>query len=269
MRSVLKYPGAKGKVIDWLCSLLPSHDVYLEPFFGSGTVFFNKAKSKIETINDLDGDVVNYFRVIREHPQELIDALTMTPFARDEYDAAYEGNADDSAVEKARKFAVKCWMGFGCGNRYHNGFRSSQQRVSPNTTKQWRILPDTIALAAERLRDAQIENLPALELIRRYDTKDVFIYADPPYPVSVRKGYLYNHEMHEDAEHVELLETLLAHPGMVMISGYDNELYDKMLKGWRKETHRSQSEKGSRRIECVWMNYDPPGSQFSLRGITG
>lgn len=258
MRSVLKYPGSKGKVLNWLCSMIPKHDVYLEPFFGSGSVFFNKPKARIETINDLDGEVVNYFKVVREHPYELGSALSFTPYSRDEYKNAYKVNMNDNDIERARKFAVRCWMGFGCSNCYQNGFRSSQQRISANKTKAWRILPDTIALAADRLMDAQIENLPALELIHRYNTEDVFIYADPPYPLSVRKGYLYTHEMHNDSEHIELLEALISHPGKVLISGYENSLYDDLLKGWIKKKRKSQTEKGALRVECVWMNYDLP-----------
>ena len=256
MRSVLKYPGSKGKIVKWLCSLIPEHEVYLEPFFGSGTVFFNKQPSQIETINDLDGDIVNYFKVIRDKPQELIDLLKFTPFSREEYNAAYkEQERPISDVERARLFAVKCWMGFGCGNRYRNGFRSSQQGTGPRNPKVWKRLPEIILQAADRLMDAQIEHLPAIELIKRYNTKDVFIYADPPYPLSVRKGYLYNHEMHTDEEHIELLEALKAHPGKVMISSFENPLYDEVLKGWHKLTHRSQAEQGRVRTECVYCSF--------------
>lgn len=268
LRSVLKYPGSKGKIVKWLCSLIPEHDVYLEPFFGSGTVFFNKQKARIETINDLDGNVVNYFKVIRDHPQELMDALSLTPFARDEYEAAYLLNNLDDDVEKARKFAVKCWMGFGCGNLYKNGFRSTQQGNGPRTTHVWSLLPDIIRMSADRLLDAQIENLPAVELIKRYDTPDVFIYADPPYLGTLRKPYLYPHDMRTEEEHIELLTALKAHPGKVLLSGFDNGLYDSYLEGWHKETRASQAEKGVRRIECVWMNYElPETGQLSFNDI--
>ena len=256
MRSVLKYPGSKTRIAPWLCSLIPEHQVYCEPFFGSGAVFFNKQKSKIETLNDLDGNVVNYFRVVREHPQELIAALEWTPFARDEYENAFIISDQDTDIEKARKFAVRCEMGFSCSNKYRNGFRSSQQGTSPNTTKLWKELPETIALASNRLKDAQIENLPANELIRRYDTKDVFLYVDPPYLGTTRKRYLYQHEMESDREHMELLDLLLHHPGKVMISGYDNPLYNKMLSGWNKETCMNQVENGLLKEETVWMNYE-------------
>ena len=131
MRTVLKYPGAKNRIAKWICEYIPPHGVYLEPFFGSGAVFFNKEPAKIETINDLDDDVVNYFEVIRDKSDELIAALEMTPYAREEYNRAFVKSEKDSDVERARKFVIKCWMGFGCSNLYKNGFRSSQQSTSP------------------------------------------------------------------------------------------------------------------------------------------
>lgn len=255
MKTVLKYPGAKNRIAEWICAQIPIHDVYLEPYFGSGAVFFNKTPSRIETINDLDGNVVNFFHVIREYPEELAYQLSMTPFGRDEYYDAFQVKDTDSDIERARKFAVRCWQGFGCSNLYRNGFRSSQQSTSPHTTKEWNAIPERILLAAERLKNAQIENLPALEVIKRYDTSDVFMYVDPPYLHGTRKNYLYKHEM-EDEEHVQLLEVLKSHPGKVLLSGYDNELYNDMLAGWKKLSKKTQAEAGIPRLETLWMNYE-------------
>lgn len=255
MKCILKYPGAKNRIADWICGYIPPHGVYLEPYFGSGAVFLNKSPSRIETINDLDGNVVNYFRVVREKPEELISLLKMTPYSRDEYYQAFEAGEDESDVERARKFAVRCWMGFGSSNVYRNGFRSSQRSNGPSTTREWRGLPERILAANERLKNAQIENLPATELIKRYNTPDVFIYADPPYLHGTRKGNLYRCEM-EDQDHVELLEALREHPGKVLLSGYNNDLYNDLLPGWRKVQKSTQAEAGIKRVETLWMNYD-------------
>lgn len=255
MNCVLKYPGAKNRIAPWICEYIPAHDVYLEPYFGSGAVFFHKVPARIETINDLDGDVVNFFQVIREEADELAGKLELTPYSREEYYKAYENNLGLSSVERARRFAVRCWMGFGCGNLYRNGFRSSQQHTGPLNTKMWQRFPETVMAASVRLKDAQIENLPAIELIQRYDTPDVFIYADPPYLHGTRKNYLYKHEM-EDDEHVELLNLLAGHPGKVLLSGYENDLYNRMLTGWRKVHKKTQAEAGVSRVETLWMNYD-------------
>lgn len=255
MKSILKYPGAKNRIADWICGYIPPHRVYMEPYFGSGAVFFNKIPARIETLNDLDGNVTNYFRVLREQPYELIRLIELTPYGRDEYYAACEEDENDSNLERARKFAVRCWQGFGCSNRYKNGFRSSQQSSSPHTTKGWRSLPKQLVEASERLQNAQIENLPAIEIIHRYDTEDVFLYIDPPYLHGTRKNYLYRYEM-EDDEHTELLETLVKHPGKVLLSGYDNDLYNDILRGWKKVQKRTQAEAGLPRLETLWMNYE-------------
>lgn len=260
MKCVLKYPGAKNRVAGWICEHIPPHEVYVEPYFGSGAVFFNKIPAKIETINDLDDNVVNYFKVVRDSWNELSDLLNMTPYGREEYYRAFEVSQNDSDVERARKFAVRCWQGFGCSNLYKNGFRSSQQKGSPHTTKEWREIPERLYMAMERLKNAQIEKLPAVDLIRRYNHESVFIYADPPYLHGTRKNYLYTHEMTDD-DHVELLNALKEHPGRVMISGYDNGLYNEILDGWRKTEKKTQAEGGISRIETLWMNYDIPEQQ--------
>jgi len=254
---VLKYPGAKNRSAQIINSFIPKHDVYLEPFFGSGAVFFAKTPCRIETINDLDDNVVCFFKMLRDNPQDLIRAISLTPFSRKEYEASYDYfTADYSLIEKARKFAVRCWMGFGASNRYMNGFRSSQQSTSPNVAKIWNNLPTILMSAAARLKNAQIEKLPALELIKRYNTEDVFIYLDPPYLPGTRKGYLCRHEMSE-TDHIELLKIINEHPGKVLISGYDNQLYNNFLPPprWYKTVFKAQSEGGSPRKETLWMNY--------------
>ena len=261
MKCVLKYPGAKNRIAPWICEYIPKHKVYLEPFAGSLAVLLNKPRSHIETVNDLHGEVVNFFKVLRDNSEELIKLISLTPYSRTEYDLSYQES--DSDVERARKFCVRCWMGFGCANLYHNGFKSGQQSNSPNPARAWDELPATMYQAAERLKGVQIECLPAVELIKRYDTEDVFIYADPPYLHGTRKNYLYKYEM-QDAEHVELLETLLNHPGKVLLSGYDNDLYNNILNGWNKVHKTTLAEGGLRRTETLWMNYDIEQGQMSL-----
>lgn len=264
MNTVLKYPGAKNGISKWICSHIPEHKVYLEAYFGGGAIFFNKEPADLETINDLDSNVVNYFRVLREKSDELIRLLELTPFSRDEYEAAYYESLDDTDVEKARKFCIKCFMGFGCGNLYRNGFRSSQQSTSPKTALAWNKLPETLIQANNRLRQAQIENLPAVELIKRYNTKDVFVYLDPPYLPGTRKPHLYKHEMSIE-DHIELLEVVLSHPGKVLISGYNNDLYNQYLKGWYKASKRTTAENGLYRVETIWMNYSMYQITLDLR----
>jgi DNA adenine methylase len=254
---VLKYPGSKWKIADWIISHFPPHETYLEPFFGSGAVFFTKKPSKVETINDIDGNVVNLFKLIREQPEELARLIEFTPWARDEYYASYEPT--DDPLEKARRFLVRCWQGYGTDISKKVGWNNNKRgslRVSKSNDFQ--KLPQNIILAAERFKHTQIENKPAIELIKEYNYPEVLIYADPPYTFDARTGgKRYKNEMTED-EHIELLETLKQHKGPVILSGYQNELYDRILQDWDKEVVETVVVSGGKRQEVIWMNFDNP-----------
>lgn len=262
--AVLKYPGAKWGIADWIVSVMPPHKSYLEPFFGSGAVFFNKPQSRIETINDLDGEIVNLFSVIRDHSEELERAVTLTPYSREEYDGAWDALQErrpGTEVELARRTLVRYWQTHGSCSRYRAGWKNDRAgREYAYAAQYWNRLPAWIAKSVERLKEAQIEHKPAVECIRRFRDPEVLIYADPPYLFSTRKQRQYFVEMGDEDQHVELLEALLDHPGAVMLSGYDNTLYDQMLQGWVKLRHASRCEHGGKRTECLWVNFEPQES---------
>lgn len=168
MEPILKYPGAKWKIAEWIIERVPPHVGYVEPFFGSGAVFFNKQKSKIETIADLDGSIIRFFKTCREHPEELAYALSMTPWSREEFLRSdfCDSNVDD--IEAARQFAVRCWQTFGARTHCKTGWRNTTARTDnpgPDNPKLWRRLPKIVIQVADRLLDAQIENRPAIEVI--------------------------------------------------------------------------------------------------------
>jgi len=254
---ILKYPGAKWRLAPWILSHMPPHGSYVEPYFGSGAVFFLKTPARIETINDVDSEVVTFFRVCRDQPDELAEALRLTPWARDERDAAYSEPAGDE-LEQARRFAVKCCQTFGASRNKTQGWRNSTGKGNnggPDNPKLWARLPQSVTEASRRLLEAQIENRPALEVIERYNGVGVLIYADPPYMKETRSmhGDAFVHEM-TDADHEELIKALLRHAGPVMLSGYDSPFYNDRLRGWRKETVAAQANCGARRTECLWIN---------------
>nr|DAI02519.1 MAG TPA: DNA adenine methylase [Caudoviricetes sp.] len=257
MKPILKYPGAKWKLSRWIISNFPPHESYLEPYFGSGAVFFNKIPARIETINDIDGAVVQFFKTCRDHPDDLARAIEMTPWARDEFEnAALRAEADD--VERARQFAVRSWMSFGARLEVSRSWRhSTGARINggPDNPKLWNRCPDIVYEVARRLKEAQIENRPALDVITAHNGPAVLIYADPPYLRSTRtlKGDQYRHEMTQ-SDHVDLLKALKAHTGMVIISGYDNELYQDTLAGWKVLHQATVAERGVRRVEALWLN---------------
>lgn len=262
-RTVLKYPGAKWRIADWIISLMPQHKSYLEPFFGSGAVFFKKTPSRIETINDLDGEIVNLFQVIREQPTALERAVTLTPYSRKEYDLAWDIRNSGfmpymPPVEMARLTLVRYWQTHGSRVRYKGGWKNDLAgREYAYAVRYWSQLPSWISQTVERLKSAQIECGPAVDVIRRFQSPDVLIYANPPYLLSTRKQRMYTVEMAEIAQHEELLKALLAHPGPVMLSGYDNDLYNDMLPKWQKFQKPTQCEMGGKRIETLWLNFTP------------
>ncbi|MEQ2454940.1 DNA adenine methylase [Flavonifractor hominis] len=259
MRSVIKYPGAKWAIANWIIGHFPEHHSYLEPFFGSGAVLFNKRRSPIETVNDLDGDVVNLFWQIREDPERLAEAIYWTPYARAEYERAWAAQyIETDPFRRAVDFYIRMMMG--------HGFRTTGEKVGWKNDVQgreaayaagcWCKTPEAIRQAAERLRNVQIECRPAVELIRRFNFPNVLIYADPPYMLGTRHGKQYRHEM-TDGQHEELLKALLNHQGPVLLSGYDSDLYHDMLRGWHREEIAARAQTGGARIEVLWSNFAP------------
>lgn len=269
MQTVLKYPGSKWSTAKWIISNFPEgyeKMTYCELFFGSGAVFFNKKRSVIETVNDLDGNVVNLFKVIREHPEELAKLIEFTPWSRQEYKSSYEMTG--KSLEDARRFLIRSWQAIGFKSSDITGWRSNIKSLNGNIAQWSERLPENIKEISSRFKHTgsftvQIENQPAIKVIERYAKSNVFIYADPPYVRSTRSGRIYACEM-TDQDHIELLELLQKHPGPVMISGYDNEIYSDLLKGWHTEKQVARCEGGQQRQEVLWMNYKPPAEQMSL-----
>lgn len=251
MKRILNYPGSKWSMANWIIEHMPRHEVYLEPFFGSGAVFFNKLPVKIETINDLDSRIVNLFKVIRDNPEALARLISFTPLSREEYKSSYEISLDP--LEDARRFLVRCWQAIGAKTSDITGWRASISANSPNNAKQWSAIPKVILEITHRLKNAQIENQDALQLIQRYNRQNVLIYADPPYVRSTRTNRHYAHEMDEQ-DHLGLLEVLLDHEGPVILSGYDNEIYQKYLKNWQLEERIVSAEAGAKKKESLWIN---------------
>lgn len=265
MNTLLNYPGAKWGMAKQIVSLMPPHRSYLEPFFGSGAVLFNKPPSAIETVNDIDGDIVNFFRVLREQPDDLADAIALTPYSRDVFDDAHE-NRGSSDFDRAYRFAVRSKMGHGFKTYQKTGFKMDvYARENSYAVKCWNRLPGDLLKAAVRLKDVQIEHRPALDLIRRFNYDNVLIYADPPYLLNTRGGKQYRHEMTE-RDHVQLLDALKQHKGTVILSGYPSEMYDRELAGWSRIDRKAYNQNSDQRTEMLWCNFDVP-SLFQMEGI--
>ena len=266
MNAVIKYPGSKWGIADWIIQNFPPHHSYLEPFFGSGAVLFTKPRSNIETVNDLDGDVVNFFEWVKNDPEKLGDAIYWTPYAREVYDRAWEAqHTETDSFRRALNFAARMMMGHGFRTTGEKvGWKNDVQgREAAYAASYWCKMPQVILEAAERLRGVQIEHRPAIQLIQRFNYPNVLIYADPPYLLETRHGKQYRHEM-SATDHAALLETLKAHKGPALISGYDSPLYNDALQGWYRQETTVRAQTGGERREVLWMNREPPIKQLNL-----
>ncbi len=255
--------GGKFSHLSWLLPQLPKSHHYCEPFAGSAAVLLNREPDPVETYNDIDGEVVNFFRVLRDQKDELIEAIGLTPFSREEFFLAIHTNGVDiSNLERARQFFVRARQArtglaqTASLGRWANCRNTSRAGMS-GVVSRWLGSVETLPEIANRLLRVQIENRPAIDTIRLYDTPSTLFYCDPPYVHSTRgddKAYAF--EMNE-AEHRELARTLNDCQGKVAISGYRCDLMDELYSGWRcfeappKNCHSVKQL----RHEALWMNY--------------
>ncbi len=271
-RPALRYHGAKWVLSPWIVSCLPAdHDSYIEPFGGSAAVLLRKPRSNLEIYNDLDGDVVNFFKVLREREDELIRAIHWTPFAHAEQRLALEPTADP--LERARRLYVRSHLTIsGPTAQWNSGWRR-QKVFSRGRSGLGRMKPaaasfmetDHLYQVAERLRGVIIEQADALEVIRRYENARAVFYIDPPYVVTTRKRWTasaYQHEM-ADGQHRVLAAVLHACRGMVVLSGYDGPLYQELFGDWRRleRQARTNGNTAETATESLWLN---PAAQRAL-----
>lgn len=253
-RPALRYHGGKWNVAPWIIGHFVPHVTYVEPFVGAASVFLRKQPSELEVLNDLDGNIVNFFKVLRNRPDELIRAIRLTPYSRQEHGLACTYAGQDE-LEQARCTYIKAWQSFG---GYSKRIRAWSRNVTNNSYSAQIISwnkTDCLYPIAERFKDAQIEHRSALDVIAQFDTPKTLFYVDPPYLAETRSsndGYF--HEMDHE-EHAKFLELLKSLRGMVILSGYPNDLYDSALTGWTKRERLFQVGTGKRSgHECLWLN---------------
>lgn len=258
-RPVLRYHGGKWMLAPWIIAHFPHHKVYTEVFGGGASVLLRKSRSYAEVYNDLDGDVVNVFRVLRdpESGARLTRSLYLTGFARDEFFDCY-GAAEDS-VERARRMIARSFMGFGSDGfniSRKTGFRANSNRSGTTPAMDWSNYPDAIAAFIDRLRGVVVENRDAVEVLAQQDAPNALHYVDPPYVHSTRSTsseHAYRHEM-DDADHQRLAEVLRSLSGMVVLSGYRSELYDALYGDWVREDRAALADGALDRTESIWLN---------------
>jgi DNA adenine methylase len=238
-----------------------------EPFAGSAAVLVNRAPSPVETYNDLDGEVANFFRVLRDQKDRLVEVIGLTPFSREEFSIACEIDPELKPLERARRFYVRArQVRTGLAQtaslgRWANCKGTSRAGMS-GVISRWLGAVESLPEIAERLLRVQIENRPAIDVIRLYDSPRTLFYCDPPYVHGTRgDDSAYGYEM-TDRDHRELSKVLNVVKGKVAISNYQCTLMDQLYPApkWRKHISPAKTIHSTKdkRVEVLWTNYDLP-----------
>jgi len=267
VRPPTQYFGSKGRLAPWIASLLPSHRTYLEAFAGSAAVLFAKPPSPTEILNDRDGDLVCFFRVLRDRGPELARALRHTPYARAELAGATLDGPELDELERARRVFVRLNMTVGKTLRRSSGFAAAYNTNGADHAHKFASLVDHLEAAAGRLRRVILECRPALEVIAKYGAANAVIYCDPPYLDSTRsaqakrRGADYQVEYASEADHRELAAALHATPAAVLVSGYPSALYEQLYAGWwriqrtvDKPSSLTSGGRAAHAVEVIWSN---------------
>lgn len=271
MRPPFVYFGSKQTLADRIVALLPEHLHYVEPFCGSLAVLLAKPPSRMETVNDLDRELVTFWRILRERPEDLERACALTPHARAEYADVLDAGPADSELEVARRVWVRLTQGRGGQLRRTTGWRYFKDPHGSNVSMPGYLeaYRQRLAPCLDRLAEASLECRPAAEVIADYGQHpDVLLYVDPPYLGETRNwGNQYRHEMRTDDEHRDLAEALHAARAAVVLSGYPSPLYDQLYAGWDRVSLNARTTQGgsedSARTEVLWSNR-PLGIQPAL-----
>ena len=263
-RPLLRWHGGKWRLAPWIIGHFGPHRCYVEPFGGAWSVGLRKPRTYAEVWNDLDGELVNLFQVLRDPVGggQLVRSLELTPFARDEFYACYE--LADDPVERARRLIVRSFMGHGSDGAsgvYRTGFRANSTRSGTTPAHDWANYPPALEAVIERVRGVVIENRDAVEVMLRHDSPDTLHYVDPPYLHETRSranrrpdnGGVYRHELTAE-QHERLLLALLELDGLVVLSGYPAPLYDRLLAGWRRVERPAHADGALERTEVLWLN---------------
>ena len=257
-RPILRYHGGKWRLAPWIIRHLPPHRIYVEPYGGAGSVLLRKYRSFSEIYNDLDGEIVNLFKAVRDNGDELKRLLALTPFSRNEYLGSFDASADPS--EQARRTMVRSYMGFGSNSLCRDvksGFRSNSRRRHTTPAHDWTGLPAALDAIIARFQGVVIENRDALEVMERHDGPDTLHYLDPPYVHSTRAltmhgNHGYTLEM-TDAQHIEMARFVRGLKGAVVISGYRCDLYDSLFDDWERVDRDALADGAAPRVESLWI----------------
>ncbi|MBL1241885.1 MAG: DNA adenine methylase [OCS116 cluster bacterium] len=255
-RPILRYHGGKWRLAPWIINHFPEHTRYVEPFCGAASVLLKKPRSYAEVINDLNDQVVNLFKVLQDPDlsYSLINRIQMTPYARLSFDDAKAYS--QRPVKNALNFLIRSHMGYNTAAK-NTGFRSNTSRKCSIPAHNWADMDYVLEATISRLKGVVIEKAPAEFVMKKHDCENTLHFVDPPYLPSTRTPTSqYVNDMTED-QHYGLLQALLELKGMVILCGYQSEMYDSLLvnrNGWHRIEKQTYTANKKKRIECLWLN---------------
>lgn len=264
-KSPINWYGGKYYMAKDIIELFPEHKMYVEGFGGAGHVLFRKERSDLEVYNDLHSCLYLFFKFLREDNQEFIKKLTLTPYSREEFENSKNWMNEENEIEKVRKFYVRTMQSVASNGGWCYAKSKSRRGMCQSVSRWLGNIEENLSGVVERLKEVQIENLDIIDLINKYDKEDTLFYLDPPYvPITRQQKKSYEHEM-SVAQHQQLIDRLINIKGKVVLSGYDNEIYNKLLdNGWHKVILGEYAKRGqktnegelAKAKEFVWINYE-------------
>lgn len=259
MKPPFPYYGGKTRVAEEIVRLLPAHRHYVEPFFGAGSVLLAKPQITMETVNDINGDIVAFFRVLRDRLPELERACMLTPHSREEFGDARNRPDDLDDIERARRVFVNLSQGRAASLRktgWAHFVNPGTMSHAGSRANYLHTMVGRFAPVAERMLGVSIENRDALQLIDEYGRHDeVLLYVDPPYLANTRTSRGYEAEFDSIAQHTQLLDALRACRAAVILSGYESDLYEQLLTGWHVHALAgARNQRNTPTREVVWSN---------------
>lgn len=263
------FGGKYGTIADHIIQFLPEHYYYAELFGGMAGVLFKKKKSPVEIYNDLDSRIFSLFKVLQSKKlyKEFIEKLNLTPYSREVYNEAHfilRNDQNLTLVDTAYFTFIALSLAIQPSLR-HNGFRHGGGKYETSVARSFRNKVKSLDLTIERLKEVIIENIPAHKLMMKYNASNVLLYLDPPYLHSTRTSKKdYGKEM-DDFDHEVILNLCKTSKSKIIISGYNNDLYNTYLKDWYRVdintissiSASNNSENSALRTEVLWMNYTP------------
>jgi DNA adenine methylase len=268
-RIAFNYFGSKFTFCERIVQYFPDHFHYVDLFCGSLVLTLNKPKSKIETANDINGEIINFFGVLRDQTELLIDKLRLTPMSREEFNLSWHMEGCDE-IERARRFYVRCRQSFGGmgAQRKNKGWHVAITQSRSNlayTVSRWNNGVEKLWELVGRLREIQYENRDFEEVIKLFDDERTFFYCDPPYPRDCRGSYGdYKYEFTVE-DHERLADLLNKVKGKVMISSYESPTMKRLYKGWEAVSlgHKFNNLRAEGQMdEIIFMNYQPTVGLF-------